>query len=295
MDELTVLSDQSEIVHYDDPLFPVYLRRNKLSDYSFMRVFCHWHQEFEFFLTEKGHTSYFVNGNIVNVKEGEMIFVNSRCPHYGFSQDGTDCTYLCLVFQPSLLMADASLGENFITPLKEDSAKIPFLVFSADRCTEIRKEMLSILDLLQKKEPFYSLLVLSHLYAFWSDFLSLKGKEEPAELNHSEKGLLVKKMLAFIYCHYPEKITVADIAASAAVSTSYAIHLFTELLHYPPMTYLNVYRVEKGGELLRESDLDITEISRAVGFFSPSYFAEAFHKEKGFSPRVYREMVLKKK
>ena len=39
--------------------------------------------------------SYNVNGTIVRLGEGEGIFVNARQLHYGFSEERTECDFLC--------------------------------------------------------------------------------------------------------------------------------------------------------------------------------------------------------
>jgi AraC-like DNA-binding protein/mannose-6-phosphate isomerase-like protein (cupin superfamily) len=293
MDELTVLPDQSEILHYDDPTFPLYLRRNTLSLYPFKHVLCHWHQEFEFFFVEKGNPSYYVNGTTVKLHEGELIFINSRYPHYGFSADGTDSTYLVLVFQPSLLIDCPLIGEEYVTPLRQNP-DLPFLVFSKEKCPLLQEEMRTMFTLLERKEASYALKVLAHLYTFWADFLALKGQEKPRVIAHSHQGLLLEKMLTYIYAHYAENLSVSLIAGAAAISESYAIHLFSALLHASPIAYLTSYRIERSEELLKNPENDISEVARQVGFESPAYFSETFRKEKGYSPREFRRLLLEK-
>lgn len=230
MDEITVLPDQSEILHYDDPSFPLYLKRKSLSLYPFKHILCHWHQEFEFLCVEKGEINYYVDGAIVKIHQGEAIFVNSRKPHYGFSDNGGDCTYICLVFQPSLLANCPLLGSEFVNPLWQDHG-LSFLVFPSESSFLLKEEMENMFALLEKKESSYPLKVMAHLYSFWVDFLALKGQEKRLGLSHTHQGFLVQKMLVYIYGHYAEKVSVFSIAESCAISESYAIHLFSELLH----------------------------------------------------------------
>lgn len=286
MEEITVLPDQSEILHYDDPSFPLYMKENALSLYSGKRVLCHWHQEMEFFLVEKGHPSYFANGNIVSLAEGEAIFVNSKCLHYGFSPDGTDSTYLVLVFLPSLLAPSPYLQDHYVEPISSE-IEVPYLVFSKESVLSLKKEMEAMRLLLAEKKENFPLKVLSHLYAFWADFLSLKGREKPFIAPSESRTLLLKKMLAYLYAHYQEPLHVETIAASAGITSGYAIHLFQKFLHSSPIAYLNAYRLEKACELLADSDCNISEIAAEVGYESPSYFSELFRRNKGYSPREY--------
>ena len=44
-------------------------------------------------------------------------------------------------------------------------------------------------------------------------------------------------------------------------------------------------------ELLKSTDMTITEIADACGFSSASYFTELFTRQKGCPPKAYRKMA----
>jgi hypothetical protein len=47
-----------------------------------------------------------------------------------------------------------------------------------------------------------------------------------------------------------------------------------------------------GMELLRTTDLDITDIAFRVGFNDSSYFIQAFKKKNGMTPKQYRNHIF---
>ena len=51
--------------------------------------------------------------------------------------------------------------------------------------------------------------------------------------------------------------------------------------------YLHNYRLEQARQLLEERQLNISEIAQAIGFANRSYFAAAFRKKFGVTPREY--------
>lgn len=51
--------------------------------------------------------------------------------------------------------------------------------------------------------------------------------------------------------------------------------------------YLHNYRLEQARQLLEERRLNISEIAQAIGFANRSYFAAAFRKKFGVTPRAY--------
>ena len=54
-----------------------------------------------------------------------------------------------------------------------------------------------------------------------------------------------KSILEFIRNHYTQKISLADIAGAAALSTGECGRICKRLLHQTPFEYLNAYRVEQ--------------------------------------------------
>lgn len=52
--------------------------------------------------------------------------------------------------------------------------------------------------------------------------------------------------------------------------------------------YLNMLRMEDAKALLAYSELNITEISVAVGFNESGYFSRVFKEYYGMSPQKYR-------
>lgn len=51
--------------------------------------------------------------------------------------------------------------------------------------------------------------------------------------------------------------------------------------------YLHDYRLEQAKQLLEERQLNVSEIAHAIGFSNRSYFAAAFRKKFGATPREY--------
>lgn len=56
--------------------------------------------------------------------------------------------------------------------------------------------------------------------------------------------------------------------------------------------YLHHYRLEQARQLLEAGDLNVTEITRRIGFADRSYFAAAFRKKFGLNPSHYAKSLL---
>lgn len=95
-------------------------------------------------------------------------------------------------------------------------------------------------------------------------------------------------MIAYIQKNFREKISLEDIAKAGNVSKTSCCKIFKKYVNQSPNAYLIEYRLRSGLELLRTTDMTVTEICFEVGFNGPSYFSESFHKAFGYSPIEFR-------
>lgn len=96
-------------------------------------------------------------------------------------------------------------------------------------------------------------------------------------------------MIAFIQENFAERITLEEIADSAAVSTRECLRCFKAAIHQSPMDYLIEYRIRAAKKLLETTDFSITDIALRCGFNSNSYFTKLFHRSCGKTPNAYRK------
>ena len=94
----------------------------------------------------------------------------------------------------------------------------------------------------------------------------------------------LQKMLTYIYEHYGEPITLAEIANAAHISRSEAGRCFQTYLGCSPVEALIQYRLRTAHRLLSEKTHTLQEISTACGFSSVNYFSRQFKKAYGVTP-----------
>lgn len=290
---LTVMLDGSERIHYRDPSVPIYVSRGDLRSLSNLSALCHWHEDIELLMPLKGYLSYNVNGTVVTIQEGNAIFVNARHMHYGFSADGTDCEYICVTFRPQLLCANEEIRNRFILPVLT-GPNFTHLVLR--KVIPEHRPLLNAvcrLDALySEKAPGYEIQALGVLFQFWHGLYQL-AQEKIGEAVSADVNILIQKqMLEFIRTHYQEKTTIDAIAAAGGVCRTKCCQIFRQYLGCTPNDYLNSFRLEKGMELLKSTKMTISEIAGECGFNSASYFTEMFTRQKGCSPKAYRNSHL---
>lgn len=273
----------SERVNYNTTGFPIYYKRDLLSNFPNFAAEKHWHDDFEFLVVLSGKILYNVNGEIVTIEEGNGIFVNSRQFHFGFSPDFSECDFFCVLMHPILLTASQFIEQTYVAPILKDLS-LPYLLLHKDVEWEAKiisavKKVFSS-DILEQVIAFYE--ILNELY---------KNKQyldrQPVRTN--SKLSVLKDMVSFIQYNYKEKISLSDIARAGAVGKTECCNIFKFYTNLTPINFLNDFRLRKSTELLTKTDMTISEICYEVGFSGASYFTEAFTRTFRTSPKAYRK------
>lgn len=94
-------------------------------------------------------------------------------------------------------------------------------------------------------------------------------------------------------CRYIEKrifhkIFIAELADKVNLSESRFKHKFKEEIGIPPNEYILTQKLNKGKELLGNSEISITNLAYDLGFSTSPYFSSVFKKYVGVSPSEYR-------
>ena len=85
-----------------------------------------------------------------------------------------------------------------------------------------------------------------------------------------------------------ETFGVAQLARAAYISECQLYRKVKAETGKSTAAFMRSFRLGKGKELLRSSDLSVTQVAFEVGFADPCYFSRTFSKEYGVSPTGVR-------
>lgn len=88
--------------------------------------------------------------------------------------------------------------------------------------------------------------------------------------------------------HFAEPIDLEQLAAVAALSKWHFHRLFSATYGRSPAAYLSERRIERAQDLLRASNLTVTEVCHAVGFASLGSFSSRFREVVGETPSEFQ-------
>lgn len=284
-----ILKDGSEQIEYRNPAFPVYISSGRLSGFIDLMATCHWHDDFEIIMPCEGYQMYSIDGEHILLETGDILFVNSRHMHYGFSTDGSDCLYICITFRPELLCGNDEIARSYVQPLVSCS-NLAYKVFKKD--SPVYDRICAAVSRINSLNTRYAagneLAILGCLYELWHGIHSDCAGSLSSKMPEDAEVAAQRMMLEFIHTHYADKLTLDSIAASGNVCRSRCCRIFRKHVRRTPIDYLNTYRLERSIQLLESTPLSITEIAGRCGFTGASYFTELFTRTKGCPPTQYR-------
>jgi AraC-like DNA-binding protein len=89
--------------------------------------------------------------------------------------------------------------------------------------------------------------------------------------------------------HYAEPLDLARLAEVSGLSKYHFHRLFAATYGRTPAAYVSERRIERAQDLLRATNLTVTEVSHAVGFSSLGSFSSTFRRIVGESPSEFQQ------
>lgn len=105
---------------------------------------------------------------------------------------------------------------------------------------------------------------------------------------YSGNSEAIRQLVLYLHAHYSEDISLKGAAEKVHLNPTYLSTLFKQETGLSFSAYLSRLRLTRAEELLRKSNLSITEIALQSGFSSPGYFTNIFRKKHHMTPSAFR-------
>ena len=101
---------------------------------------------------------------------------------------------------------------------------------------------------------------------------------------------MVEKAIKYVVTNIKRPdLSVEELSSHLGMSR---VHLYKKLkatTGKTPVEFIRLIRLKRGAQMLRESQLNVSEIAFQLGYNSPKYFSKYFKDEFGVLPSVYQE------
>jgi len=218
------------------------------------------------------------------------------------TSDGSNAIALALELVPDIIICDINLvgidGFEISKTLKKDlrTSHIPIIILSAQSNKEsviqgmqagvdqyltkpfslsvLRQSLSSLLFNREKLRYYYT----NNIY-----------RVEPESKFGTQEQDFISRMNAFIMENMDNpKFSVEELADKLHVSRVQLYRKVKAILGMSISDHINNIRLEKAATLLREGEMNISEVAYSLGFSSPNYFSTAFRNKFGVSPKEYK-------
>lgn len=204
---------------------------------------------------------------------------------------------------PDIILSDVMMPEmdgiEMLDHLKKDmrTSHIPVIMLTAKADIDSRLEGLEtgaeayLEKPFNKEELFIRLRKLVELRIelrkrYASFILPESSGEKPLKL---EDSFMHKLHTAFKEHLSDEDFGIEQLCAIMAMSRAQLYRKFSALTNRTLMDYLLSYRLHRAMDLLRSSNLNVTEVAYQVGFKNLSHFSSRFKEEHGFKPSEVKQ------
>ncbi|MBZ2175085.1 helix-turn-helix domain-containing protein [Schnuerera sp. xch1] len=258
----------------------------------------HWHEDItEILLPIKGSIEVISNFEHVLVKEGDFWFVNNKSIHSIRSPSKSivvffhiDLNYFENQFEHiKYMFFRNNMYSNGNIKIESDNLNNPI---KRGYKTRFRNLLISTLTNIINNTPLTKDLtkdlICQLINSMVQEFNWLQFIKKDNTLISSLQLNRYYRVIKFIDEHYPEKITLDDIASQEFITKNYFSHFWKNLSCFSFNEYLNYKRVLKSEFLLLTTDMSISSIAQKCGFSDVKYYYKHFKRWYGCTPSEHR-------
>lgn len=249
----------------------------------------HWHEALEFDYVAEGSVKVSTTTQTYTFQKNQGFFINSNVLTTMVREQ--NCVLDSHLFHPVFLGGHfkSVFETKYLHPVTQNRhvELIPLLGQTEQQRQILGK--LRQLTLLQSRPDteFQTRNLLSEIWLLLLEEVKNQNTRDTGASSRNQDRILT--MMAYIHDNYREKLTLEEIADSAAISTRECLRCFQTSIRQSPMDYLITYRLGVAKKLLETTALPVTEVALRSGFNSPAYFSKMFRQYTGKTPVAYRK------
>ena len=239
--------------------------------------------EYEILYIEKGSGEFFWGNYSENVKEGDILFINSYEEHYFRKErSGDTAGFYRFLFDVSALGPAEDPCRKFFEEIRL-CRFLNFPAWLAQRFITTSK--------LKSNDERRPLILRSLLMDVISYAVETDQYERFSQILLSEKRSIsaIDNAVQYIRESYRENLNLGQLLQLTNYSKSHFIRLFKESTGMNISEYINKYRIEKACLDLLYTNNNITEIATANGFNNIQYFSRKFKEYMKCTPKQYQK------
>ena len=253
----------------------------------------HTHDYVEVVYMCAGQTTHIVNGSKINLRAGELLFMNQQATHEILEAAAEDVAVNFIVLPPFFNTVLPLIGEDE-TPLRRflvdclcsQSSNAGFLHFKVSGVTPIQNLAENLLHILLQDTTHKRKMSQMTMALLFMEIMDHTGDLSTPDAEQTA----IFRALAYIESHY-----AFGSLTELAELLHYDLHsLSRQIKQKTGKTYTELVqekRLSQAAFLLKTTDRNIDDIARGVGYENMGYFHRIFKDAFKMSPRNYRLQI----
>ena len=234
------------------------------------------HPMLELTYVDQGSLHSVAEGKDILLEQGELVLYGPQQWHMHYSDIGVAPRFVTISFMMSGEALDVLYNRKFrVTP-----------------------KMVSLLQkMLQERErndPYKEDVILSMLRLLLVELLrcaDASPENLPLSNSVNNENEIISKAQQFISNHVDQKLSVPMVSKGVDVSPSYLTALFHKHLQISPGEYIRRIKLQKSKQMIREGNLNFTEIASVLQYSTVHHFSRQFKEKFGLTPTEYARSV----
>ena len=235
------------------------------------------HPMSELTYVDQGTLHSVADGVDMQLKQGEMVFYQPGQWHMQYADMDMAPRYVTITFDAEGLDWNLLANRKFAAP-QQVASLLQQMLREQERMDDCFGDMiLAQLSLL--------LLTMTRQVT-----VPAENKLQTANAIHSENEI-IRRAQMYVSTHVREKLTVPLLARQVDVSPSYLTALFHKNLQISPGEYIRRIKLQESKQMIRENNLNFTEIAAALQYSTVHHFSRQFKEKFGITPTEYAKSV----
>ena len=234
------------------------------------------HPIVELTYVDQGSLHSVADGQDILLEQGDLVLYAPNQWHMQYSDITVSPRFMTVAFDPG----DYDLTELYNRKFQSPQKAIDYLqkiLREQERMDELSGDwILSLLTM--------TLLALKRLSDAPADTL----KSVHCLTNENQ---IIRRAQQYISTHVRSRLTVPLVAQNTDVSTSYLTALFHKHLQISPGEYIRRIKLQESKQMIREGNLNFTEIAEALQYSTIHHFSRQFKEKFGITPSQYAKSI----
>lgn len=253
----------------------------------------HFHEEYELTYVMNARGERFIGGKLEAFSSGDLVLIGKDTPHYYIHDEETqnqeEAPVIVIHFTHDFLgkqLQEYPELKSFARLLEHAGSGICF-------SQETVRKVEPLLHQLSEDEGLIRLIhllqIFTHLEA--DDKYRIIGNLNIDTCKSQKDQHRINTIYSEVATRFHEKLSIAEMAGFIHMTPQAFCRFFKRITRQSFIEFLNEYRIGKSCQLIRESEMPISEIAFVCGFTNQANFNRKFKEQMKMTPKSYRDKV----